>query len=310
MRSKRIEDHDNNWRYEGLNADLYLATKVSSTIFSGTSPFQKIQVLDTPGLGRCLILDGKTQSAEVDEFIYHESLVHPALLTHPRPSSVCIAGGGEGATAREILKHTAVKDLLMIDLDPTVVEVCRKHLGNMHQGAFEDPRLTLCFGDAREFFQNSTSKFDVIVLDLADPTESGPAGKLYTKEFYTLLARRLHAGGLIVTQAGPASLINHREVFTAIYNTLEQVFPVVCPFAVSIQSFGEDWGFAMAFSEVLMNKIPSEDVDKTLSSRDVFGLRSYDSISHSSLFALPLFLRQALASETRVITDSYPLFIY
>jgi spermidine synthase len=310
MRSKRIEDYDNSWRYEGLNAGLYLATKVSSTIFSGTSPFQKIQVLDTPSLGRCLILDGKTQSAEVDEFIYHESLVHPALLTHPRPSSVCIAGGGEGATAREILKHTAVKDLLMIDLDPTVVEVCRKYLGNLHQGAFEDPRLTLCFGDAREFFQNSASKFDVIVLDLADPTESGPAGKLYTKEFYALLAKRLNAGGLIVTQAGPASLINHREVFTAIYNTLEQVFPVVCPYAVSIQSFGENWGFAMAFSEALMDKISPEDVDKTLRSRNVFGLRSYDSISHGSLFALPPFLRQALASETRVITDSAPLFIY
>ena len=310
MRSNHVDDHNNDWRYESLNENLFVGTKVSSTIFSGISPFQQIEVLDTPGLGRCLILDGKTQSAEVDEFIYHESLVHPALLTHPHPLSVCIAGGGEGATAREILKHPTVENLLMVDLDPTVVEVCRTHLVNLHQGAFEDARLTLQFGDAREFFENSDYKFDVIVLDLADPTESGPAGKLYTKEFYTLLAKRLNAGGVIVTQAGPASVVNHREVFTAICNTLKQVFPVVCPYTVSVQSFGENWGFALAFSETSMTTIAPKVVDERLEFRNVFGLRSYDSISHGSLFGLPPFLRQALESEIRIITDASPLFIY
>ena len=115
----------------------------------GHTLYQDVELVETEPFGVCLVLDGKIQSAESDEFIYHESLVHPALISHPRPESVCIAGGGEGSTAREVLRHSSVKRLVMVDLDEELVGICRKHLTGFHQGAFDDPRLKVHFDDIR-----------------------------------------------------------------------------------------------------------------------------------------------------------------
>ena len=98
------------------------------------TPFQEAVIADSFSFGRCLILDGEIQSAQTDEYIYHETLVHPALLTHPRPQSVLIMGGGEGATTREILKHKTVKRVHLVDLDGEVIELCKRHLPRWHQG--------------------------------------------------------------------------------------------------------------------------------------------------------------------------------
>ena len=213
------------WYIERITPDLVQLSSIKGVVFSGKSKYQTVEVLENGCFGRCLVLDGKTQSSQADEFIYHESLVHPAMLAHPKPETVCIAGGGEGATAREALRHNTVKRAVMIDLDAEVVDLCREYLEGHHQGAFDDPRLDLQINDASAYLQGTPERFDVILLDLPDPMEGGPAYLLYTKSFYEMLKGKLNPGGLLVTQSGPASVINYTEVFTAINRTLREVFP-------------------------------------------------------------------------------------
>lgn len=193
-----------------------------------------------------LLLDGKLQSAESDEGLYHEVLVHPALLHHPNPKNVFIMGGGEGSTAREVLRHKAVEKCTMVDIDQgmlvghvpqisysnsllnssasaVVVDFCKKYL-DVNKDAFEDSRLDIVIDDARTRVEGaSEGQYDVIIGDLADPVWGNPCYQLYTKAFYEVLKTKLAPGGIFVTQSGPCGLHTHTEVFSTIHNTLRQV---------------------------------------------------------------------------------------
>ncbi len=303
-----LPDHDK-WYIERITPELVQMSSIDGVLYSGKSKYQTIEILENGCFGRCLVLDGKTQSAQADEFIYHQSLVQPIMAAHPNPEKVFIAGGGEGATAREVLKHNTVKRAVMVDLDQEVVEVCQKYLPEYHQGAFEDPRLDLKFDDASAFLRNTDERFDVIVLDLSDPMDGGPAYLLYTLDFYAMVRDRLAPGGLMVTQSGPASLINHKEVFTAINYTLNQVFPSVAPYAAHVQSFGETWGFNIASLGPNPADLTPTEIDTRLTQRGVAPMDFYDGVTNQSIFALPAYLRAGLATETRTITAENPLFI-
>lgn len=298
------------WFLEALTPDIFHGVSISRVLFSGKTRYQQVEVLETPAFGRMLVLDGKTQSAEGEEFVYHEALVHPCMVAHPRPQCVFIGGGGEGATAREVLRHDSVQEVDMVDLDQEVVDLCRQHLPQHHQGVWDDPRLRLHFADALAFLEQSPACYDVIILDLPDPIEGGTAYLLYTQEFYRMVWARLKPGGVLVTQAGPASILNYHEVFTAIYRTLSTVFPVTAPYTVPMQSFGEVWGFVLASTGPDPRTLTPQEVDATLAQRKVKGLRFYDGALHPALFALPKYLRHALAEEKRIITREKPLFVF
>ena len=285
-------------------------SSVTGVLYSGKSKYQAIEVLENECFGRCLVLDGKTQSAQFDEFIYHQSLVQPTMVAHPKPEKVFIGGGGEGATAREVLRHNTVKQVTMVDLDQEVVEICQKYLPEHHQGAFDDSRLILKFDDAYEYLKNIEEQFDVIVLDLSDPMDNGPSYLLYTIGFYSMIRDRLAPGGLLVTQSGPASLINYTEVFTAINHTLNQVFPIVAPYSTHVQSFGETWGFNVASLGENPADLTPDEVNDRLSSRGISNMDYYDGVTNQSMFALPAYLRAGIAAEDRIITTENPLFIF
>ncbi|MCH8891905.1 MAG: fused MFS/spermidine synthase, partial [Chloroflexi bacterium] len=213
-----------NWFIESVYPDLSVMLRVRQVYYSGQTAYQKVEILDSELFGRSLVLDGKTQSTERDEHIYHETLVHPAMLCHPGPKQVFIGGGGEGGTLREVLAHRSVERATMVDLDPEVVELCRKYLPNHHQGSFDDPRTHLLHEDARGYLENTSDSYDAIILDLVDPLEGGTAALLYTQEFYAIAKARLNPGGVLVTQSGPAGLLSYTECFTTIFNTLGTLF--------------------------------------------------------------------------------------
>ncbi|MEB3859710.1 MAG: spermidine synthase, partial [Desulfurococcales archaeon] len=148
---------------------------VRRVLYWGKSRYQEIVVLEYEELGKALVLDGKTQSTEYDEFVYHEALVQPAMVLHGNPERVLVLGGGEGATVREVLKFKSVREVVMVDIDEEVVRVSREMLPEWHAGAFDDPRLRLVIGDGYEYVEGSGESFDVIIADLADPIEAGPA---------------------------------------------------------------------------------------------------------------------------------------
>jgi spermidine synthase len=268
-----------------------------------------MEIMETGSYGRCLVLDGKMQSSEADEFIYHEALVHPALLTHPDPKRVFIVGGGEGATLREILRHRSVERVLMVDIDQEVVERCKQYLPEWHQGAFDDPRVELKFLDARKYLEDTNDSYDVIIIDISEPVEEGPAYLLYTKEFYQIVNRRLTPQGLITLQAG-STAVNSLFCFASVCQTLKTAFPIVGPYETSIPSFGLPWGFAVASKGVDPRSITPRDIDDRIAKRVTGELRYYHGEIHQGQFLLPKHLRQRLTSEERIIEDNQPLFTY
>ncbi len=297
-----------NWFAESVSPDLAVMLRLRAVLFSGATAYQKAEVLDSCVFGRSLVLDGKTQSTELDEFVYHESLVHPAMMCHPGPKSVFIGGGGEGGTLREALAHRSVESVTMIDLDSEVVELCRAHLPEHHQGSFDDPRLTLLHQDARAYLQAEGSGFDVIILDLVDPLEEGTAYLLYTDEFYRIAKARLNPGGVLVTQSGPAGLPNHQECFTTIYNTLSGIFTHTAAAQVHVPAFQTLWGFTIA-SDWPLPQLPDDERNSGIARRINKELRHYDAETHRGMFALPKYLRQGIAAETRINRDGAPVFM-
>ena len=302
-------DASGKWHFEVVSLDLSMLYRIKDVLYTGQTAYQKVDILQSEEFGRCLVLDGKTQSTEFDEHVYHECLVHPALLSHPDPRSVFIGGGGEGTTLREVLAHRSVKKVTMIDLDKEVVDLCRRFLPQHHQGSFDDSRVELLYQDARGYLAETDESYDVIVLDLVDPMEGGPAYLLYTREFYRLAAQRLNPGGILVTQSGPAGLINYTECFTPIAQTLSGLFPEIRPYTVYVPSFITPWGFTMAVSDPSTSLPGSDDFMQEAQSRIAGELRYLDGVTCHGLFALPRYIREGIASETRTVTDDDPVFM-
>ena len=308
-----MSDPDNpdksNWLHDAVSPNLVQLHSVNRVIYSGQTKFQSVDIVDTGSFGVCLVLDGKIQSSERDEFIYHEALVHPPMLSHPHPETVFIAGGGEGATLREVLAHNTTKRAVMVDIDRQVIDISLHFLPTFHQGSFDDPRAELHCTDARRYLQETNDKFDVIIIDLVEPLEAGPACLLYTREFYQLIKERLNPEGVMSVQSGASGWTN-LENFTAIINTLKSVFSIVHPYQVYVPSFADMWGFATVCQTTDPTKLSPSEVDRRISSRLSKKLKSYDGLSHQALFTLPKHLRHQLAITKRIITDQTPVLTF
>ena len=164
------------------------------------SPYQRVEVYDTHQFGKLFRLDGRLMTSEGDEFFYHECMTHPAALAHPKPESVLVIGGGDGGSSEELFKHPSVKRIVMAELDQAVIDISRRHLGRIHKGVLDDPRLEIRIGDGYEYVKNTEERFDLIVLDLTDPDT--PAFHLYSEEFFRLCQQRLKPGGALTLHLG------------------------------------------------------------------------------------------------------------
>ena len=300
-RHKTFRDH--------LTPNLTALHSIRERIYSGRTRFQSVDIINTDSFGVCLVLDGKIQSSEADEFIYHEALVHPAMLTHPKPEKVFIAGGGEGATLREVLAHKTVKKAVMVDIDEEVVSICRRFLPSWHQHAFDDPRAELHFVDAREYLEQCSDRFDVIIIDLVDPLEEGPARLLYTREFYQAVRQKLEPDGIMSVQAESAEWTN-LDSFIAIANTLSSVFSIARPYQVHVPSFLGLWGFVSASQSLDPRELTPLQIDTRISTRISKEPKSYDGLTHQAVFTIPKHIRQQLAASRRIITDKEPISAY
>jgi len=292
---------------EKLSPSVIAISSISDIPYAAKSKYQNIQIINTVHWGKALVLDGHMQSTERDEYVFHESLVHPIMISHPNPKTVFVGGGGEGATVREILRHGSVKKVVMVDIDEECVEACKKHMPQLHKGSFDDPRTEVVIADGREFIKNTDSTFDIMIFDLADPISGGPAQLLYTEEFYNACKKRLNPGGLFITQSGPAGILEHDLVFSAIYKTLQRVFPSVHAYSAYVPSFYDEWGFVIASPDKDFDptKLSESEVDSRLHKllgKGADDLKFLNGESYKGLFALPKSVRKTLNSETRVIT--------
>ena len=300
---------DGNWHYELITPDLYQAERIDRVHFSGRTPYQDVLVQDGAAFGRSLVLDGKTQSTEVDEFAYHEGLVHPAMISHLAPSSVFVAGGGEGATLREALRHSTVESVVMVDIDEKVVELCREYLPDHHQGSFDDPRVKLVHDDALAYLESTSERFDVIIIDVPDPLEAGPAYLLFTQEFYSLVRDRLNDAGIMVSQSGPTGPSFYEQCFSAVANTVGSVFPVLTLSESFVPSFGSTWGFVIGSLRDDPGNLAPAVVDARIAERVSGPLRYFDGTTLRGMVSVPKYLRESVANERRIITRDAPLYV-
>jgi spermidine synthase len=299
--------HNWQWFLELVVPNEYHVHGIKRSLVVRETQYQVAEILESYQFGKMLVLDGESQSSERDEYIYHEVLVHPAMILADNPKKVLLLGGGEGATLREILRHP-VERAVMVDIDEEVIELCKEYLPDLAGGSFNDPRAELVIGDARAYIENSKEKFDVIISDLTEPLEEGPASKLFTKEFYTTIKEHLNEGGVFVTQALSVSIINNKA-HTAIHNTLKQVFPLVRSYHTYVPMYDSDWGFVMATLGKDPVKLSEEEVNTRLEKLGIKNLKYYDGETHRAIFSLPKDLRNAIASEKTVIEDNKPLLI-
>ncbi len=285
------------WFIDQEDDKRWVFHRIKKNILSSVTPFQKIELIDTDKYGRVIILDEKIQSAEADEFIYHEALVHPALLTHPSPRNVLVLGAGEGATVREVIKHPSVKKVIMVDIDREFVQLCRTRLKKWSKGAFDDPRVTLVFDDALQYVRMEKSSFDIIIADISDPGDSGPSKLLYSRDFYARLKNLLSPGGLFVTHVTELSYIAPGKISTEIYKTLAGLFPHAFLYFEYIPSFSALWAFAIASLQHNPAKLSPSLLNKRLKDRNLHDLSYYDAETHRRLFCLPKCVRKLLKTD-------------
>ncbi len=224
---------------------LKLLFKVSKVYALEKSPYQEVVLAEIEGFGRSLLLDKFIQSTERDEYIYHELLVHPAMCLHPRPERVLILGGGEGATLREVLKYNTVRETVMVDIDPVVVEFSKKYLEYMHRGSFSDPRVRVIIMDGKNYIQQAPSGyFDVVIMDLTDPYASEIAKPLYSPEAFREIRRVLRDDGVVVTQAGSSYF--YPDEYKWVLSSVKSSFRYVSEYWFWVPSFGLNVNFIVA----------------------------------------------------------------
>jgi len=241
---------------QAANDSDTVSRKVSKVLAQGKTKFQEYLFFDSTIHGTCIALDGDIQSCASDEALYHEALVHPAMLAHPNPKTVLIMGGGEGATAREVLRHTSVEHVIMVDIDREFVELCKQHIPSWGARAFSDPRLDLRFQDIDLYLETCRHTFDVVIGDLIDIQDwNSPAATLYSQGFYQRLQKHMSDNAILATQAGPlvaGQLDGHNHIRTTLLSSFEHV----ASYGHVIPSFYHLWGYTIASKNAFANEAP------------------------------------------------------
>ncbi len=286
-------------------------------LFKKQSAFQKVEVFDTFAFGKALVLDGLVVATQKDEAAYHEMLVHPAftfLNDYNRTNNliskkikVLIIGGGDGGTAREVLRYDAVEKVTMIEQDKMVTEAAKNHFESL-ASALENPKLELLFLEANQFLDNyveennTKSKFDIIIVDAADTTQEPILDKIFFKKLYDLL----EDNGILTTQCDAPRW--HQERFVSIIDALKEVFSytfshqknkTVLPYLSAVASLPTGmWGFACASKnkEIFIKKNKKECNNKTQDATINFykELFYYNEEVHQAAFCLPNFIKNIL----------------
>src|SRR5688572_4513380 len=256
------------------------------------TPFQLLEVYDTPQLGRIFRLDGFNMTSERDEFFYHENLVHPAACAHPAPRRALVIGGGDGGSSEELLKHP-LESAHLAELDPEVVEVSRAQFAAVHRGVFADPRLKLTVGDGLAYLRATAVRYDLVSMDLTDPV--GPSVELYSPATFALARRAMAPGGALTLHIG--SPFFHPQRVRQTLDNLRQVFPIVAPYFAYIPIYGSIWGFATASDTLDPRSVTPEQVERTIAARGLEDLRYYNGEVHRALFALPNYVKELVGSD-------------
>lgn len=281
---------ERHWYTESIVPGVRLGYEAQRVLAHEHTGQQELTLIENGLFGQVLFLDNTTQLTSADEFMYHEMLGHVPLLAHGAAADVLIIGGGDCGLAQEVLKHAAVRRLTQIEIDSSVVEFARQHLGAINAGAFADARFDLRIGDGAAFVASTEQRFDVVLVDSTDPV--GPAKVLFTTEFYSAVRRCLKPGGVLALQAGVPFL--QRCEFSSAMSNLAAAFPIASCYLVAVPTY---FGGHMALGWASETLAPESVTTETLIERyREAGLRTryYTPQVHTAAFALPGYIGDLL----------------
>jgi spermidine synthase len=224
-----------------LEQQLYSA----NIVYTEQTPYQRI-IITTRSEDYRLFINGNLQFSSIDEYRYHEPLVHPIMSLSRSHEQILVLGGGDGFVARELLRYNDVQQITVVDLDPAMTNLARNFpiLERLNGDSLDDPRVTIVNQDAYQFIKEGVSLYNVIIIDLPDPNNES-LGKLYSDTFYRLLKDRLTLDGAFITQA--TSPYFARRSYWTIANTIEAAEFHIMPLHTYVPTFGE-WGFIIGTS--------------------------------------------------------------
>ncbi|MBD5785671.1 polyamine aminopropyltransferase [Cellulosimicrobium terreum] len=276
----------------GFAASTWLETSISARMYQDPvvaqeqSRYQKIVVTEYQGDTR-LYLSDQLQFSSVDEARYHETLAHATMTSVAAPASVAILGGGDGLLAREVLRYDSVQDVTLVDLDPAVTDLARDNrlIADLNEHALDDDRVDVVNADAFRWLDETDQTFDVVLVDLVDPSTDRIA-KLYSQEFYGMVAAHLRPGGAFATQA--TSSYFTPNAFWQVVATAEAAGPdrTVVPLSVNVPSFGE-WGFVLSLPGAPRGGVPDAAAGLFARTPLPSGLRFHDATSLAATTRLP-----------------------
>lgn len=268
------------------DGNTLISYKCKKKLYSKQSPYQKVEVFETMDLGRMLMNDDIVMVSERDEFVYHDMIAHVPLFTHPNPKNVLIIGGGDGGTAREVLRHKNVETCDMVEIDEAVVESCREFI-TQTSSVFSNPKLNLMIADGIDFVKNTKKKYEVILVDSTDPI--GPAIPLFGLEFYQTIHNALTSDGIVVSQA--ESPFRHIEQQKRLIETTRSLFPKVYFYNYANMTYPSGlWSFMFSSKKYS----PYEDFQKERYESSQMEFKYYNKDIHKACFALPSFMKKEL----------------
>jgi spermidine synthase len=274
------------WVKEVYKGIMALSFRVEDILFSGSSRYQDVDIVKTDALGNMLLNDGMIMLSEKDEFIYHEMISHPALFTHPNPERVLIIGGGDGGTAREVLRHPGVKRVVMVEIDALVVEASRKYLPTV-SCALDDPRLEIIIDDGVKYVASAPERFDVVLIDSTDPV--GPAAPLFDSDFYRDVAGILTDDGILITQA--ESPFYDAEIQRQMFGNQRPFFKKLHLYLLSNFTYpGGLWSLGFASKRYC----PLNDFNPARFKGSGISTRYYNPQIHRAAFCLPTYIKDNL----------------
>ncbi len=264
---------------------------IDEVLFENRTEHQHLIIFKNDQFGHVMALDGIVQTTEKDEFVYHEMLAHVPMFAHGNVKNVLIIGGGDGGILREVLKHSSVEKVTMVEIDQAVVDMGIQYFPNHSAGAFDDPRFNLVIQDGVDFILNNEEKFDVIISDSTDP--EGPGEVLFTSRFYQGCKNSLTENGILATQNG-VCFMQLDEVKTT-YNRFKKLFTDRWFFTAAVPTYiGGMMTLSWGCDNLELRQLPLETIQQRFDAAN-FTTRYYNPAIHVAAFALPQYVVNALS---------------
>lgn len=276
------------WFSEQHTPHVKLSIRVNRQLFSGQSDFQRIDVFESKEFGRFLTLDGYMMLTEKDEFIYHEMITHVPLAVHPCIKKVLVIGAGDGGVIRELTRYTGIEQIDMVEIDPLVVEVCRKYLPQT-SCRLDDPRVNIYYEDGLRFIRSRENEYDLIIVDSTDPF--GPGEGLFTKEFYGNCYKTLKDDGIMVNQHESPFYADDATACQRAHKRIVESFPISRVYQAHIPTYPSGhWLFGFASKRYH----PVHDLNAVGWNLLGISTRYYTPRVHAGAFALPAYVEELL----------------